>query len=210
MTELTIRYLGQSGFQLTKDGSSVIIDPMDKGSGDLDGEVVYCTHGHTDHTGGIPTFMERNPEAVLLTNVEVAHQFKTYADRTVIAEDGGSYEHGDWVFKFIKLRHGVLKEINMGVIVSNTGDSFGHLGDTVTYEGFYHEKFDIIAVPITGFLTTSPEKAIDELKKFHKPLPTVVVMHWVFRNPHGFSKKLTKEMPEARCIVPKKGRLLPL
>ena len=33
---------------------------------------------------------------------------------------------------------------------------------------------------------------------------TIVVMHWVFRNPEGFCKKLSMEILGARCIVPKK------
>ena len=67
-SDLKVRFLGQSGFQLTKGRSTILIDPADRRSGDVDGDLVYCTHGHPDHTGGIPTFMERNPEATLLAN----------------------------------------------------------------------------------------------------------------------------------------------
>ena len=208
MPGLEIRYLGQSGFQLSKGGSSIIIDPFDKKSGDLDGDLVYCTHGHTDHVGGIPTFMNRNPEAILLTNEQVAKQFKEFSDRTVLAENGGSFTQGDWSFRFIQLRHGIFRDTNIGVVVTN-GSSFAHLGDTVTYEGFYDLSVDTIAVPITGGVTTSPSKAIEELKKFQK-LPNIVVMHWAFRNPKSFCKKLRSVFPDVACIVPEKGELLPI
>jgi L-ascorbate metabolism protein UlaG (beta-lactamase superfamily) len=207
---MEIRYLGQSGFQLSKGGSSIVIDPFDRKSGDLVGEVVYCTHGHPDHVGGIPTFLDRNPGAVLVANEQVADQFKRYSDRTMIAQDGGTYRHGDWEFQFIEARHGFLRDINIGVVVRNGEKSFGHLGDTITYEGFSSTKVDTLAVPITGVVTTSPSQAISELKKFEKPLPTIVVMHWVFRNPKSFCRRLLSEFPDAKCIVPEKGELLPL
>lgn len=210
MSDLTVKYLGWSGFQLSKGDSSILIDPFEKKSGDLDGKVVYCTHGHPDHVGGIPTFLDRNPDAVLVANEQVSGQFKRYSDRTMIAQDGGSYRHDDWEFQFIEARHGFLRDINLGVVVRNGEETFGHLGDTITYEGFYSTKVDTLAVPITGVVTTSPSLAISELKKFEKPLPTIVVMHWVFRNPKSFCRRLSSVFPDAKCIVPEKGELLPL
>jgi L-ascorbate metabolism protein UlaG (beta-lactamase superfamily) len=208
---LKVRYIGQSGFQLTKGDSTILIDPADKKAGDIEGDLVYCTHRHYDHTGGIPSFMERNPEAVLLTNEQVSKQFRQFADRTVIAQDGESYHNGPWEFLFIESKHGLIKnELNLGVIVRNGDDSFGHCGDTVTFEGFSSTQLDTLAIPIVGILTASPSGAISELRKFEQPLPTIVVMHWVFRNPNSFCKRLSKEFPDARCIVPEKGELLPL
>jgi len=205
-----VRFLGQSGFQLTKGGSSILIDPSNREAGDVDGELVYCTHRHSDHTGGIPVFMERNPDAVLLTNEQVAQQFEGFSDRLVLAHDGGSHRHGEWEFQFKECRHGLINDLNLGVVVRNGGDSFGHLGDAVTFEGFSSTGVDTLAVPITGFLTASPAGAVSELKRFGQPLPTVVVMHWAFRNPGGFCRRLSAEIPGTRCIVPEKGALLPL
>jgi hypothetical protein len=154
--------------------------------------------------------MRRNPKALLVTNEQVADGFGEFSDRTVLVHGGGSYRFGDWGLKFIQLRHGIFNDTNIGVLVSNGEDSFGHLGDAVSYEGFYSETVDTLAVPITGGVTTSPSKAVEELKKFDKPLPTVVVMHWVFRNPKGFCKMLRNVIPGVTCIVPKKDHLLPV
>ncbi|UCD45020.1 MAG: MBL fold metallo-hydrolase [Candidatus Bathyarchaeota archaeon] len=211
MSNLQVRFLGQSGFQLTKGGSSILIDPSVKKAGDVDGKLVYCTHRHPDHTGGITRFMERNSDAVLLTNEQVARVFRQFSDRTVMAHDGGSYRHNEWEFQFIEARHGLFaREKNLGVIVRNGDDSFGHCGDTVTFEGFSSIQVDTLAIPITGILTASPVGAISELKKFDQPLPTIVVMHWGFRNPDSFCRRLSREIPGTRYIVPKKGELLPL
>ncbi len=205
---MEITFLGQSGFKLSKEGSSIIIDPTDKQSGNTTGDLVYCTHDHTDHIGGVSTFMDLNPDALLVANREVANHFKKYSERTVIIEDGGSYQSGNWDLRFIQLKHGIINSVNIGVIVSNGEDSFGHLGDTVTYEGFYHEQMDTLAIPITGGVTTSPSKALNELAKFDKPLPNIVLMHWVFRNPKNFCKRFKTVFPDSRCIVPKRGQPL--
>lgn len=210
MSDLKVKYLGWSGFQLCKGNSSILIDPFDKKSGNIDGKVVYCTHGHPDHVGGIPTFLDRNPDAILIANEQVAGQFKRYSDRTIIAQDGGSHRHGEWEFQFIEARHGFLRDNNLGVVVRNGEETFGHPGDTITLEGFSSTKVDTLAIPITGVVTTSPSKAISELKKFEKPLPTIVVMHWVFRNPKSFCRRISSLFPHAKCIVPEKGELLPL
>jgi L-ascorbate metabolism protein UlaG (beta-lactamase superfamily) len=211
VSDLKVRYIGQSGFQLTKGNSTILIDPVDKNAGDIEGDLVYCTHRHYDHTGGIPCFMERNPEAILLTNEQVSQQFRQFADRTVLAQDGESIYHGSWEFLFIESKHGLIKnELNLGVIVRNGADSFGHCGDTITFEGFSSTQLDTIAIPIAGILTASPSEAISELRKFEQPLPTIVVMHWVIRNPNSFCKRLSKEFHDVRYIVPEKGELLPL
>jgi len=154
--------------------------------------------------------MNRNPEAVLLSNGQVASAFKQYSDRTVIANDGESYKHGEWDFRFLSAKHGFLRDENLGVIVRNAGDSFGHVGDAITYGRFSSSGIETLAVPITGLFTTSPAQAILELKKFNPPLPTIVAMHWAFRNPKSFCRRLSVEFPDVKCIVPKKGELLPL
>ncbi|MBT4321266.1 MBL fold metallo-hydrolase [Candidatus Bathyarchaeota archaeon] len=195
---------------MSKGGTSVLIDPFDSKSGEVDGEVIYCTHCHPDHVGGIPSFMERNPDAILMTNEQVAGKFKQFSDRTVIARDEESYKHGDWEFQFIAAKHGILRDLNIGVIVRNGDETFGHVGDTITFEGFISAMVDTIAVPITGILTTSPSQAITELKKFQPHPQTVVVMHWAFRNPKSFCRRLSVELPNVKCIVPKKGELIPL
>ena len=210
MSNLKVRYLGQSGFQLTKGNSTILIDPFDKKESDVEGDLVYCTHRHYDHTGGISIFMERNPEAFLITNKQVSEQFSQFANRTVLAFDGESYHHGPWEFSFIESKHGLVNDLNLGVIIRNGDDSFGHCGDTITFEGFSSSNLDAFAIPIAGIMTTSPSKAISELRKFEKPLPTIVVMHWTIRNPQNFCKKLSKAFSNVRCIVPKKGALLPL
>jgi L-ascorbate metabolism protein UlaG (beta-lactamase superfamily) len=206
--DITIRFLGYSGFQITRENSTIVVDPPTPQSGNIDGELVYCTHPHPDHTMGIKPFMENNPEAKLVANKQVTKNFKQCQDRTITINAGETYQHKQWEFQFIETKHGFLNPINMGVIIRNGVWSFGHPGDAESFEGFYSSKLKLFAVPIVGMFTASPNRAISELTKFTSPPTNVIVMHWFFRNPLRFCKKLSIELPETYCIIPKKGKPL--
>jgi hypothetical protein len=82
---------------------------------------------------------------------------------------------------------------------------FGHTGDSVDFTGFSQEDMDGLAIPICGIFAASPNKALNELGLFKQPLPVIVTMHWFWRNPHGFCKRLTATFSNSQCIVPEDG-----
>ncbi|MHA2378895.1 MAG: MBL fold metallo-hydrolase [Candidatus Thorarchaeota archaeon] len=204
-----ITFLGQSGFHLVLDLGSLIVDPKDKESGDRDGDILYCTHKHLDHTGGVGTFLERNADAVFVANEQVAKTFSKWSERVVVVQPGDTYSNGPWSFKFIECKHGVFRNINDVGVVVQTGDfSFGHPGDSKTLLRFGDFEIDVLAVPISGAVSTSPKSAVSQISQF-KTLPkTVVPMHWLLRNPKGFCAKMSKDLPSVRCLVPNEGEVL--
>lgn len=208
---ITIRYLGQSGFLLESEGQSLLIDPKDKKSGDVDGDIVYCTHVHFDHTAGVRPFLERNPEAKLLGNQQVIDKFSKLKERAITVSIDELFSKGPWTLEFVKGRHGFFKSVeNIGVIVRMSGFTFGHCGDAVDFTGFADKNLDLFAIPICGGFAASPKRALSELARFNQPLPKIVVMHWLFRRPTGFCKRFKASFPDAHCIVPTNGELLPL
>ncbi|MFQ6126569.1 MAG: MBL fold metallo-hydrolase [Candidatus Heimdallarchaeota archaeon] len=210
MAQLELIFLGQSGFLLQKGSSSLLIDPSKKKFGDVSGDVVFTTHYHSDHTNGIEIFLSRNPKAVLVCNEQVADRFKQWRDRIVLAVPGEEIIQGSWKLRFVKGRHGLLSKVqNTGVVVQTQGTSFGHTGDSVDFQGFSHESLDVFAIPIGGLFTASPKKALNELKSFSQPLPVVIPMHWLWRSPHRFCRKLRERYPKSHCIVPKDRESVP-
>ncbi len=209
MGMLEIKYHGQSCFTLQTEDSRIIIDPGKKKLGNIKGDIVFVTHKHADHTAGVKRFLRRNTDSVLICNNQVADEFKTFDDSIILATPGEEINHGEWRFKFIKGTHGLFRNIeNTGVIIEASSLCFGHAGDSVEFQNFSQEKIDIFAIPISGIVTASPKRALKELGSFKQPLPIIVPIHWLIRNPSKFCTKLTNYFPKSQCIVPKVGEYL--
>ncbi len=206
---ITIRFLGQSGFEISDGNSTLIIDPSNKKSGQLKGDIVYCTHNHMDHIRGVKPFLELNPEAKLIGNLQVLEKFPEYDERSILAEIGKTLKEGSWTFDFIKNRHGFFKSVlNMGVVVRVQDFSFGHPGDAIYFEGFYNLGLIYMAVPIVGGFSASPGRAISEIIKFADPKPIIIPIHWVIRNPSSFCRKLSNSVDGIKCQVPQVGQMI--
>lgn len=155
---------------------------------------------------GVEPFLNTNPEAKFVCNEQVADKFKKFRERIILAIPGEEILEGNWKLKFIEGRHGLFSKVqNTGVIIETPSVIFGHAGDTVDYQGFVGEKMDLFALPISGIFTSSPKKALKELSVFQTPLPIIIPIHWLWRNPKRFCKKLCTIFPSSRCIVPMDG-----
>jgi len=206
-----ITYLGQSGFKLEYNNSTLIIDPSNKASGDYDGALIYCTHKHNDHIGGVDIFLERNPSATLVCNEQTAAKFSKWGDRVKVVNDGETYANGPWSFRFTLLKHGLFRGIqNLAVVVSVSDFSFAHCGDAAEFSNFPPEPVDVLAIPIGGGPTAGPGTTLKMIVKLQEPRPTIVPIHWLFRKPSGFCKKLHQQIPNIKCIVPVTGERLTL
>ena len=206
-----ITYLGQSGFLLEYNNSKLIIDPANKRAGNRDGDIIYCTHNHFDHIGGVNIFLERNPSAILVCNEQIASKFSKWGDRIKVVNDGETFTHEPWRFQFTRLKHGILKgTLNLAVEISVGSLAFAHCGDAVEFHNFPKQPINVLAIPISGGFTASPDKALKMVAGLEEPRPTVIPMHWLMRNPSGFCKKLHDQMPEVKCIVPINGEPLEL
>ena len=204
-----ITYLGQSGFLLESDGSKMLIDPQDRKSGDRDGDFVYCTHNHFDHTRGVKPFLKRNPEAFLIGNDQVMESFSDFKDQTRQVQSGDKFEHGPWKLEFLQLRHGVFRGVhNLGIIVHVQDFVFIHCGDAVTFEGIADYTPNVLAVPICGGPAAKPSTILKMLEDFKESYPIIIPMHWLFRNPKKLCRKINETFPDIRCIVPKNGEEL--
>jgi L-ascorbate metabolism protein UlaG (beta-lactamase superfamily) len=140
-----ITYLGQSGFKLEYNNSTLIIDPSNKASGDYDGAIMYCTHKHNDHIGGVDIFLERNLSAILVCNEQTAAKFLKWGDRVKVVDDGETYANGPWSFRFVLLKHGLFRGIqNLAAVITAGAFSFAHCGDAVEFTDFPPEAVDVL------------------------------------------------------------------
>ena len=210
MTPPTITYFGQSCFLLEYESSKILIDPGKKKLGKTEGDIVYATHRHTDHIAGINEFLQFNAtSSILVANSQVTKSYTDWGERVRTIEDNEILSVGELTLEFISARHGLFRgEKNLGIVISSSDFVFGHVGDGVSFDGFARKRVDLLAIPISGIVTASPKRAIKELTKFEYLPSAIVPMHWLFRSPKGFCKKISKEIPQIRCIVPKTGEIL--
>ncbi|MFX1605058.1 MAG: MBL fold metallo-hydrolase [Promethearchaeota archaeon] len=204
-----ITFLGQSGFFIETSVCKILIDPQNKKSGDRDGDILYCTHRHSDHVGGVDTFLTRNPRAILIGNEQVTDKFSKWEERTKTVKHGDNIEVKGCFFEITNLPHGVFsKELNSAIVLQIGGFSLAHCGDAVSFEGFPSLTVDVLAIPIGGVFAASPKKAQEMIMNLQEPLPTIVPMHWFLRSPKSFCKKLRDMKPNVNCVVPANGEPL--
>jgi L-ascorbate metabolism protein UlaG (beta-lactamase superfamily) len=210
MTETPkITFLGQSCFFIETSDIRILVDPQRKKPGELDGDIVYCTHKHFDHTGGVIPFLSRNQDAILIGNEQVTSAFSDFGARVKTVSDGEIFEFKSVSFSFARLKHGMFRGVNNLAVEIRLGDFvFAHCGDAVSFEGFPTSNVDVLAIPISGAFAASPKKVLDMLLNLQEPLPMIVPMHWLVRNPESFCKKLKDMRPNANCFVPSDGESL--
>ncbi|MFX1282592.1 MAG: MBL fold metallo-hydrolase [Promethearchaeota archaeon] len=208
-SEVTITYLGQSGFLLQDGNTNLVLDPGKKIDPSIPIDIIYATHDHFDHVNGIKPILKTNPGAILIGNNQVIKKFKHLTDNLQIAESEKNIKVKSWHLSFFKFRHGIFSNVmNLGLIVENLEFKFGPVGDAVEFKAFYQKNLDILALPISGFFAASPTRVFRELKEFNSIPKTIIPMHWLFRRPRKFCKKLMKKFPDIRCIIPEKGEKL--
>ena len=150
---MTIRPLGQSGYQLKTEKSEIIIDPYLSDSvnrvagrprllplpispAEISCDAVICTHDHLDHLDP-DTVTEINSRQLFITTNEGKEKLKGLGKENVIAiNEGECISLGDFEIMAVFADHTVEA---FGVIVKVEGKTLYFSGDTL-----YNEKlFDI-------------------------------------------------------------------
>ena len=150
---MTIRPLGQSGYQLKTEKSEIIIDPYLSDSvnrvagrprllplpispADICCDAVICTHDHLDHLDP-DTVAEINPMQLFITTNEGKEKLKSLGKENVIAiNEGECISLGDFEITAAFADHTVEA---FGVIVKVEGKTLYFSGDTL----FNEKLFDI-------------------------------------------------------------------
>ncbi len=174
---MDIRFLGQSAFQLTTDGVTLLVDPFLTGNpkaavqaGDLDPDVIALTHGHADHFGDTVGIAQRTG-ATVVAIVEIANELTgEHGLENVRDPNFGGTEVFDWGWiRLVPAWHtsttpsGTVS-VPAGLVISIDGKIVYHLGDTCLFSDLQlvgrRDPVDVAIVPIGGHYTMDRHDAV--------------------------------------------------
>jgi L-ascorbate metabolism protein UlaG (beta-lactamase superfamily) len=198
-----ISKLGHSCLLVEEGETRLLIDPGTLGH-DFTGETglaaVLITHQHADHLDveRLPTLLERNPDATLITDEGSAEQLAERGIKAQIMREGDSVDVGVEV-RALGREHAVIHPDlpvvpNVGYVV---GGRLFHPGDAFTVPDF---DVEVLAVPsIAPWMKIS--EAIEYLRTV-RPRYAVPVHDGLLVNPAFVHPNLRKLAPEGTTLHP--------
>jgi L-ascorbate metabolism protein UlaG (beta-lactamase superfamily) len=165
-----VRFLGQSCFELTAGGTTVLTDPFLTGNplaaasaDEVSPDVILLTHGHADHLGDTVDIAKRTG-ATVVAIVELANELAGAGVENVMDPNLGGTVTFDWGWvKLVPAWHTAVSpsgtpHMPAGLLI-HIGDRRGyHLGDTCLFSDMQliarrGDKVDLALVPIGGHYT---------------------------------------------------------
>lgn len=191
---MQIRYLGHSAFELTSDGTTLLVDPFLTGNpkaaasaDDLAADAILLTHGHADHYGDTVSIAERTGAPVVAI-VELAGDVGSQLPDGHDVRDpnlGGTvtFDWG-WVRLVPAWHTGTSPNGTVhtpaGLVINFGGTTIYHVGDTALFSDLAlpgrRSPLDVALVPIGGHYTMDRHDAVEACKLIGAP--TVVPIHY--------------------------------
>src|SRR5215217_3009438 len=165
-----VRFLGQSCFELTAGGTTVLTDPFLTGNplaaasaDEVSPDVILLTHGHGDHLGDTVDIAKRTG-ATVLAIVELANEIAGAGVENVKDPNYGGTIGFDWGWvKLVPAWHTAVSpsgtpHMPAGLLIHIGDRLIYHLGDTCLFSDMQliarrGDKVDLALVPIGGHYT---------------------------------------------------------
>jgi L-ascorbate metabolism protein UlaG (beta-lactamase superfamily) len=165
-----VRFLGQSCFELTAGGTTVLTDPFLTGNpmaaasaDEVDPDVILLTHGHGDHLGDTVDIAKRTG-ATVVAIVELANEIGGAGVENVVDPNFGGTVTFDWGWvKLVPAWHTAVSpsgtaHMPAGLLIHIGDRLVYHLGDTCLFSDMQliarrGDKVDLALVPIGGHYT---------------------------------------------------------
>ncbi|MFX1598875.1 MAG: MBL fold metallo-hydrolase [Promethearchaeota archaeon] len=179
---VNVKFYGHSAIRLTGE-KNIVLDPgIVKGEilvpDKEETDIICVTHKHKDHFGNAAEMAKRH-EAWIVGNkqtIAVAYRKRVPIKLLKYLQNGKTLTSNGAVITGYRLRHGFpfmrfMVDV-MGFVLSMSGVSFAHLGDTVWCENLRRIKTNILFVPIGGIVTFNVKKAVEVVRMIK---PDIVV-----------------------------------
>ena len=165
-----VRFLGQSCFELTAGGTTVLTDPFLTGNplaaasaDEVNPDAILLTHGHGDHLGDTVDIAKRTG-ATVVAIVELANEIAEAGVENVKDPNFGGTLGFDWGWvKLVPAWHTAVSpsgtaHMPAGLLIGIGDRLVYHLGDTCLFSDMQliarrGDKVDLALVPIGGHYT---------------------------------------------------------
>jgi L-ascorbate metabolism protein UlaG (beta-lactamase superfamily) len=176
-----IRFLGQSCFELTAGGATVLTDPFLTGNpkaaasaDEVSPDVILLTHGHADHLGDTVDIAKRTG-ATVVAIVELAGEIGEAGVENVKDPNFGGTVQFDWGWvKLVPAWHTAVSpsgtaHMPAGLLIHIGDRLIYHLGDTCLFSDMKliaqrGDKVDLALVPIGGHYTMDRYDAVSAVE----------------------------------------------
>lgn len=176
---MKVRYLGQSGVQLSVGGKEFVFDPFIRNNPragvrleELNPDVVLVTHAHGDHWGDTPELARRSGALVVATN-EIAVYAQGQGLRSHGMNVGGSHAFDFGRVTLTPAWHsssfpdGTYGGMPTGIVLEAGGRRVYHAGDTALFSDMRlvaRQPIDLAFLPIGDNYTMGPADAVEAVK----------------------------------------------
>jgi L-ascorbate metabolism protein UlaG (beta-lactamase superfamily) len=182
---MDIRFLGHASFELTHEGTTVLVDPWLTGNpkaaataDELDADVILLSHGHEDHIADVEGIAKRTG-APVVTMSEVAGELEGKGLQAAGLNYGGTFE-GDWGWvRFVPAWHSSTTpdgtvSVPAGLVIGFGGKVVYHLGDTCLFSDLAlpgkRTPIDVALIPIGGWFTMDRIDAVEAARFVGAPV----------------------------------------
>ena len=218
MSDLTIRWIGQSGYLLSDGNTVICIDPylsnaVDRVAGRgrmveapitpqaLRCDAVICSHDHLDHVD-----IDAIPQ---MNKAKMRFFAPTHAKKTLLScgvtdylpfDEGTEYQIGDFKITAVFAHHSVPA---VGILMEHNGLKMYFSGDTEYHEGLLRlseKSVDVMFICINGKLGNMNVSDAVKLTKILSPRIGIPTHYGMFESNTEDPEKYTSRLPNALAL----------